>query len=44
MPMSKTASSRKRYWDSGFVDKRLRANAIDFWRVATDDAGQLDKR
>jgi len=34
--MSKTASWRKGYCESGFADKRVRADAIDFWRVAID--------
>jgi hypothetical protein len=39
MPMSKTASCRNDYSESGFTDKRIHADAIDFWRVAISDAG-----
>jgi hypothetical protein len=37
--MSKTASCRNDYSESGFTDKRVHADAIDFWRVAIGDAG-----
>lgn len=40
--MSKTASCRNDYSESGFTDKRVHADAIDFWRVAISDAGLLD--
>jgi hypothetical protein len=41
--MSKTASWRNSYCESGFADKRVRADTIDFWRVATADAGRPDQ-
>ena len=37
--MSKTASCRNDYSESGFTDKRVHADAVDFWRVAISDAG-----
>jgi hypothetical protein len=35
MPISKTASWRNGYCESGFAGKRVHADAIDFWRVAS---------
>jgi hypothetical protein len=40
--MSKTASCRNDYSESGFTHKRVHADAIDFWRVAIRDAGLPD--
>lgn len=34
MPMSKIASWRHGYCESGFDDKRVHADTIDFWRFA----------
>jgi hypothetical protein len=39
MPMSKSASWRNGYCESGFADKRVRAGTIDFWHVAISDDG-----
>jgi hypothetical protein len=39
MPMSKTASCRNGYCESGFADKRIHADAVDFWHVAISDDG-----
>lgn len=41
--MSKTASWRNGYCESGFADKRDHAEAIDFWRFAIRDAGLSDR-
>ena len=43
MPMSKTASCRNGYCESGFADKRIHADAVDFWHVAISDAGLPDR-
>ena len=37
--MSKTASCRNGYCESGFADKRIHADAVDFWHVAISDDG-----
>ena len=37
--MSKTASWHNGYCESGFVGKRVHADAVDCWRVAIDDPG-----
>ena len=41
--MSKTASWRNGYCESGLADKRVQADTIDFWRVAISDAGVPDR-
>jgi hypothetical protein len=43
MPMCKTASCRNGYCESGFADKRIHADAVDFWRVTISDVGLSDR-
>lgn len=41
--MSKTASCRNGYCESGFADKRIHADTVDFWHVAISDDGVPDR-